>query len=166
MKNNLIKVLAGTVFGIIMTLLALRSCGSSPENLITTNSLELKSEGEVLAKHLTIAKKEEVKTDSVRTITITKWRNSKPTILTMPCDSIVPVLVTQIETIIQVDSCEIASQRRIISLQDSVIQNKVAIHSSDSTALREAKKEIKRQKLQKWLFGVGGFIVASFTFRN
>lgn len=100
---------------------------------------------------LVIAKKK----DSVRVDAVAKYRSLKGKVDSIPCDSLLPQIVNICDSIVLVDSSEIASLKEIIKLDSGIISNYKKIVVNDSTTIAGLNKQIKKHKRQKKWLGVG-----------
>lgn len=110
---------------------------------------------------LVIAKKK----DSVRIETIVKYRYLKGRIDSIPCEELLPKIVNICDSIILVDSSQIATLKQVIKTDSSIIQNYKKIIVNDSTTIVSLNKEVKKQKRQKKIVGgIGavGWLIAIF----
>ncbi len=110
---------------------------------------------------LVIAKKK----DSVRVEYVTRWRKLKGDTAFIPCVSILPKIVNLCDSIVYVDSSEIATLKQVIKSDSVIKQNYKNVVTNDSIAIVSLNKEVKNQKQQKRLIGgIGaiGWLVAIF----
>jgi cell division protein FtsL len=91
-------------------------------------------------------KKEVIKTDSVRVKEIIRWRKLKADTVYLPCDSLIKKIIHVCDTIIQVDSTEIAQMKHIVKLDSLIISDQYALIIQDSIQINGLKKEVKKQK--------------------
>jgi len=105
--------------------------------------------------------------DSIRLEYITQWRTKIKTIIqhdSIPCDSVLPMVISTCDSIIVRDSIYISDLRKII-LTDSIIMNSQAqVMSLDSIKIADLERKVVRLKRhRRWLlFGtsvLGGAIL-------
>ncbi len=89
------------------------------------------------------------KKDSVRTIYVTKWKQLKGRIDSIPCDSAIVLAVNMCDTIIMHDSSQIATLKDVIKLDSNIIANYEKVVKNDSLHIESLKKEVKKHKRQK-----------------
>lgn len=148
-----------TIVIIILTAVAccliLRSCVKpvSKENLHTETKLVLAKESKIHARE----KKAKIIHD-----TVTKWRTRYKAVR---YDSLIPCETKLVicDTIVIKDSLLISKLEGIQLTQDSVIKDWHTIHANDSTALRRANKEVKKQKKQKQLLAVIALVLGGYS---
>lgn len=127
-----------------------KACGSNPEipnNNILKESIKKDSIKEVI-----------IKQDSVRIEYITKWRKLKADTIFMPCDTMLKKVITLCDTIIIKDSIQIASLKAEIVLSDTIIGKYKRVVKSDSIAICELRKDVKKERRKKNFFKVAGII--------
>jgi hypothetical protein len=103
--------------------------------------------------------------DSIRTQTITKWRTVKVKPDSIPCDTFLQTVIQFCDTIISVDSAQIASLKGLVKQDSIIITGLVKRVNEDSIELMTVTKKLKRQKLYtKLSFGAGllsgGFLIS------
>lgn len=84
--------------------------------------------------------------DSIRIQYVTKWRKMKQDTAFIPCDSILPQIVNLCDSIILVDSSQIATLKNIVALDDSIISNYKKVTKNDSLLIVSQAKDIKKHK--------------------
>ncbi len=91
------------------------------------------------------------KKDSVRTVYVTKWKQLKGRIDSIPCDSAIVLIVNMCDTIITQDSSQIATLKDVIKLDSNIIANYEKVVHNDSAEIEKYKKAIiKHMKAKKW----------------
>jgi len=100
--------------------------------------------------------------DSIRVQYVTKWRKLKQDTAFIPCDSILPKIVNLCDSIILVDSSQIATLKNIVALDDSIISNYKKVTKNDSLLIVSQNKEIKKHKRHKKILIVTNVITAAF----
>ncbi len=153
MRKYILPLLA--ILGVIVvTLLIFRGCGDmAPEQPITpdkTDSLKavISEQYERRIDSIIAIKKK----DSVRVEYVTRWRKMKGDTAYIPCDSILPKIVNLCDSIIYVDSSQIATMKSVIAMDDSIISNYKKVVENDSITIVGLNKQIKKHKRQKkWL---------------
>ena len=98
--------------------------------------------------------------DSVRLEYITKWRTKIKTIIqhdSIPCDSILPMVVSTCDSIISKDSIYIKDLRDIIYTDSIIMDSQAQIIKLDSIKIADLDRKIVRLKRhRRWLlFGTG-----------
>jgi len=147
------------LIAIIAFLLALRSCESSPSTLpVETKELKQsiatnKAKAERL-KPIIIIK------DSIRTKYVTKWKEVRHDSL-IPC----PEKLAIADTVIYQDSSLIYSLKLLCKIDSNIIADQSKVIVSDSITIKGLKKEVRKQKIQKWLavIGMGALIATNLT---
>jgi hypothetical protein len=87
------------------------------------------------------------KSDSVRTIYVTRWREKiKPIVDSIPCDSALKIVVQECDTIIVKDSVAISDLKRVIVQDSIIITDQQKIIQGDSIQILGLKKDLKKQK--------------------
>ena len=89
------------------------------------------------------------KKDSVRTIYVTKWKQLKGRIDSIPCDSAIVLAVNMCDTIIMHDSSQIATLKDVIKLDSNIIANYEKVVKNDSLHIESLKKYVKKQRKHK-----------------
>lgn len=89
------------------------------------------------------------KKDSVRTIYVTKWKQLKGRIDSIPCDSAIVLVVNMCDTIIMQDSSQITTLKDVIKLDSNIIANYETIVKNDSLHIESLKKYVKKQRKHK-----------------
>ena len=98
--------------------------------------------------------------DSVRLEYITKWRTKIKTIIqhdSIPCDSILPMVVSTCDSIISKDSIYIKDLRDIIYTDSIIMDSQVQVIKLDSIKIADLDRKVVRLKRhRRWLlFGTG-----------
>lgn len=98
---------------------------------------------------------------------IVRWRDVKVNRDSLPCDSLVSVIINVCDTLIQKDSTEINALKKMVELDEFVIKEQRRVIVIDSVVDLKLRKEIRRHKRQKRLivFGLGGLLGASLFLR-
>jgi len=99
--------------------------------------------------------KEVVIKDSIRIVYITKWRTLKGQIDTLPCPEVLTKVITLTDSIISIDSSEIASLKAEILIDGLIIANQDTIIKNDSIALKRVTKKLKWQKVKTKAVAIG-----------
>ena len=99
-------------------------------------------------------------TDSVRLEYITKWRTKIKTIIqhdSIPCDSILPMVVSTCDSIISKDSIYIKDLRDIIYTDSIIMDSQAQVIKLDSIKIADLDRKVVRLKRhRRWLlFGTG-----------
>ncbi len=89
------------------------------------------------------------KKDSVRTVYVTKWKQLKGRIDSIPCDSAIVLIVNMCDTIIMQDSSQIATLKDVIKLDSNIIANYELVVHNDSLYIEQLKKDVKKQRKHK-----------------
>lgn len=104
------------------------------------------------------------KDDSVRTEYITYWRTKIKTIIqhdSIPCDSVLPIVITVCDSIISKDSIYISDLKKIIKTDSVTIAVQDQMITMDSTSIANLQKEVKKLKRhRRWLLGSTGVLTA------
>ena len=98
--------------------------------------------------------------DSVRLEYITKWRTKIKTIIqhdSIPCDSILPMVVSTCDSIISKDSIYIKDLRDIIYTDSIIMDSQAQVIKLDSIKIADLDRKVVRLKRhRRWLlFGTG-----------
>jgi hypothetical protein len=98
--------------------------------------------------------------DSVRLEYITKWRTKIKTIIqhdSIPCDSILPMVVSTCDSIILKDSIYIKDLRDIIYTDSIIMDSQAQVIKLDSIKIADLDRKVVRLKRhRRWLlFGTG-----------
>ena len=109
------------------------------------------------------AKKDSIKErvvykDRWRTEFVVKWRTLKGRIDTLPCEEALPLVINATDSIIYIDSSEIASLKAEILIDSLIISDQDKRHSQDSTNI----KKLKRQRNLAAGIGLFGWVIAAF----
>ena len=89
------------------------------------------------------------KKDSVRTVYITRWKQLKGRIDSIPCDSAIVLVVNMCDTIIMQDSSQITTLKDVIKLDSNIIANYELVVHNDSLYIEQLKKDVKKQRKHK-----------------
>ena len=127
------------------------------EQTIDVETIEIKKE--ILKDK---AKKDSIKErivykDREHLVYITKWRNLKPQLDTLPCPDALEQVITLTDSIIVADSSLISSLKAEIFVDSLIISNQDKVIKTDSIVIRRLTKKLKRQKVKTALAGVLGF---------
>lgn len=98
--------------------------------------------------------------DSVRTQYITQWRTKVKTIVehdSIPCDSVLHIVVNVCDSIIINDSVYISDLKKIIHTDSIIIDGQSQVIKLDSTKIADLDRKVVRLKRhRRWLlFGTG-----------
>ena len=98
--------------------------------------------------------------DSIRTEYITKWRTKVKTLVqhdSIPCDSVLKIVVTTCDTLIIKDSVYISDLKKIIVTDSIIIDSQAQVIKLDSTKIADLDRKVVRLKRhRRWLlFGTG-----------
>jgi hypothetical protein len=98
--------------------------------------------------------------DSIRTEYITKWRTKVKTLVqhdSIPCDSVLKIVVTTCDTLIIKDSVYISDLKKIIVTDSIIIDSQAQVIKLDSTKIADLDRKVARLKRhRRWLlFGTG-----------
>ena len=105
--------------------------------------------------------------DSIRVEYVTKWKRIKVKPDSIPCDTFLQHVITFCDTIIQVDSAEIASLKGLVKQDSIIITGLVKRVNEDSIELMTVTKKLKRQKLYtKLSFGAGVIVGGSLFYQK
>lgn len=163
-----IKLLLVAVIVILLGLLTKECDPQQPETNTLKDSLKtvIKNQLQIVDSLKGVANKN----DSVRIEYITQWRTKIKTIIqhdSIPCDSILPIVVSTCDSIISKDSIYISNLKNIIKADSIVIntQNKVMV--LDSVTIANLEKDVKKLKRhRKWLLGSTGVFAGLFILTN
>jgi len=153
LSNIIAKVIFFAAVLIVACIFLFKGCDDDHVVVATpdkTDSLKkvISEQDKVKDSLLIIAKKK----DSIRVEYVTKWRKLKGDTAFIPCDSILPKIVNLCDSIIYVDSSEIATLKQVIKNDSGIIQNYKKIVVNDSTTIVSLNKEVKKHKRhKKWL---------------
>jgi hypothetical protein len=93
--------------------------------------------------------------DSVRVETIVKWRKLKEYVYvhdSIPCDSLLPIVINTCDSVIAADSAVISSLKKVIVADSLIIDSQAKLIVNDSLVIVGLNKDIKKHKKQKrWL---------------
>lgn len=93
--------------------------------------------------------------DSVRVETIVKWRKLKEYVYvhdSIPCDSLLPIVINTCDSVIAADSAVISSLKKVIVADSLIIDSQAKVIVNDSLVIVGLNKDIKKHKRQKrWL---------------
>lgn len=99
------------------------------------------------------------KKDSVVTIYRDRWRDRDEPLIKeaelkkLPCDSILPIIERDADTIIVADSTEIVLLRKALCIDDTII-------SQQGKQIKVLGRKLRRQKALRWLFFGAGAAAA------
>lgn len=156
MRKYILHILI--LLGILaVSLLLFRECKNNvPDLPITPDKTDsLKKVNQALEHQRDSLAEVAKKKDSIRVEYVTRWRKMKTDTAYIPCDSILPKIVNLCDSIIYVDSSQIATLKQVISKDDSIIGNYKEIVKNDSTTIAGLNKEIKKHKKHKLWLGAG-----------
>lgn len=156
LSNIIAKVIFFATVLIVACIFLFKGCDDDHIVVATpdkTDSLKkvISAQERVTDSLLIIAKKK----DSVRVEFVIKWRKLKVDTAFIPCDSILPKIVNLCDSIIYVDSSEIATLKQVIKNDSSIIQNYKRVAINDSTTIVSLNKDIKKHKRHKRWLGIG-----------
>lgn len=136
------------LISIIAFLLALRSCEQPKQAKTDTSQLR-----QIIATNkakLTVLKPIIIYKDSIRTKYVTKWKEVRHDSL-IPC----PEKLAVADTVIYQDSSLIYSLKLLCKIDSNIIAEQSKVISADSITIKGLKKEVRKQKIQKWLAVIG-----------
>lgn len=98
--------------------------------------------------------------DSVRLEYITKWRTKIKTLVqydTIPCDSMLTIVVNMCDTLIVKDSVYISDLKKIILTDSIIMDSQAQVMNLDSIKIADLERKVVRLKRhRRWLlFGTG-----------
>jgi hypothetical protein len=167
-KNNIIII----GLSIIVILLLFKSCNPDVE-VAAESSREKDSLKNIIAdqKHIADSLKHvAIKDDSVRVEYITQWRTKIKIMIehdSIPCDSILPLVVTTCDSIISKDSIYIKDLRDIIYTDSIIMDSQAQVMVLDSTKIAKLEKDVtKLKKHRKWLFGSTAILTTILILSN
>lgn len=161
MKKQLINILI-VVLAVTIGLLILKKCdGAIEENHLDSDSIK-KVISEQYEKRIDSLKAIKQK-DSVRIEYVDRWRGLKHDTAYLPCDSLLPKIVNLCDSIIYVDSSQIATMKNVIAMDDSIINNYKKVAYTDSITIIGLNKEVKKHKKQKKIFAGIAAVVAGIA---
>lgn len=146
-------ILLGIILGVVGCLLLMNKCGNQPKkldaakrhlNIDSLNLIQAKIDNQALLAKLVVKNQ-----DSITQKVVDRWREAKRDTVYYDRDKIVNLcdsMRTDDSTAIVVRDIEICDLEESVGNLKLLNAAKDIQHSNDSTALREAKKEIKRQK--------------------
>lgn len=134
-----------------------RSC--APAVTIPNQTDTLKKDVQKALQKRDSVKKEIVYKDSIRIKYVVKWRSAKSLRDSIPCDSLLPILINTCDSVIVKDSSEIKSMAVALFLDSIIIDAQQKIISVDSVQEIAYKKEIRKHKRQKRLIAIGAGIL-------
>lgn len=145
------------VIGILLFILLLNYCQPAPikyEIRINTDSLKREIRKDLVQREVKVI--EAVKTDSVRIKYITRWKEIRH-------DSVIPCQekLKACDTIIKIDSTEIAQLKEVIKIDSNIIFNQQKVIHQDSVQITGLKKEVKKQKRHKMFLAALTSILAA-----
>jgi len=159
METNKPKYWIFIVFGLIILWLTAITykCEHKTKKTYVTNEIKKRDSIITVVKYR----------DSIRTQTITKWRTIKVKPDSIPCDTFLQHVITFCDTIISVDSAEIASLKGLVKQDSVIITGLVKRVNEDSIELMTVNKKLKRQKLYtKLSFGAGCLIGGALFYKK
>lgn len=138
-----------------------RSCQPKTEQTYIYPSKELKLaiiKNKALSDSL---KKLNQKKDSVRIEYVTRWRKLKGDTIfrSLPCDTILPIIVQACDSVIYADSVLIAGLKSVIKSDSLIIQKQDSVIRLDSLQILALNSEVRKQKRQKRLAIAGAGIL-------
>lgn len=163
MNPNRTLIFALITAVVVLLLLQFKQCGSKEPVKDTRDSLKALIPGELVK--VAELKKEAVKADSIVYKWRDRWRTVEIAAKTSPCDSILPVVIHVADSVIVVDSTAIAIKDSIICLDGSIISQLQSVVKQGSVEIVGLKKEIRKQKRQKWLIGIGAVLFGGVVIR-
>ena len=137
------------LIAIIAFLLALRSCESSPSTL-PVETKELKQYISTNKSKAAKIKDSIIYKEKVRVKYVTKWKEVRHDSL-IPC----PEKLAVADTVIYQDSSLIYSLKLLCKIDSNIIAEQSKVISADSITIKGLKKEVRKQKIQKWLAVIG-----------
>lgn len=143
---------------IALTIIVMSVFKCSHSEPVQIDPLKTKIQAEVKAGDS--LKKIAVKSDSVRIEYVIKWRKLKADTVKIPCDSLLKKLVHICDTIVTVDSTEIANLKKVIVNDSLIISDCFKVIKNDSLAIIGLNKTLRRQKFKNKLvvIGLGGLL--------
>lgn len=154
MKTTLQKILP-ILLAIILTVIIVRSC-SKPDLSFTEPRYIIKKELVELNKQSDSTKQEVKKQDLIRIKYVVKWREIKSDTIFKECQELILIC----DTILKVDSSEIASLKALNKIDSNIITTQKIMLQNDSLDLNCYKKKLKKNKRQKALLFTGLIITA------
>jgi len=97
--------------------------------------------------------------DSIRTKYVTKWKEVRHDSL-IPC----PEKLAVADTVIYQDSSLIYSLKLLCKIDSNIIAEQSKVISADSITIKGLKKEVRKQKIQKWLAFIGAVAFGGVVF--
>lgn len=145
------------VGGIIFSIMP--KCSKEP---VIDNTIQLKKE---IIKDKALAdsvKRQVIYKDSIRIVYVNKYRDVK-TYINLPCDTVLKLVEMACDSIIIVDSSEIASLKAEILIDGLIINNQDKLIRMDSITIMGLNKSIRKHKRQKKLIagGMGALLLIS-----
>lgn len=160
MKKQIIIYIGVFILGIIAWSL-IPSCEKTPITVNTNRiSDSIKTELKKNFINKDSVKKEIIYRDSIRTVAIWKYRESKTLIL--PCDTMLEIIFAECDTVIKVDSTLISELKAELFISDLIIGNQKEIIKIDSLrigslsadSLKSHKKIRRLKRTRNFLSGV------------
>lgn len=161
MKTNCdkIKNIIITILGILFACwLLFHSCGhSKPEQYVRSTKIQ-----SGLKKERSLKDSVRIK-DSIRIHWVDKYRKDKSVLKGFPCDSVLPIIIADCDTVIIKDSTELVAMRKLRT-QDSLLIVDYQIQGNlDSVTIGKLERKVHRNRtLAKLAFvtwiGLGGFV--------
>lgn len=99
--------------------------------------------------------------DSIRTKYVTKWKEVRHDSL-IPC----PEKLAVADTVIYQDSSLISSLKLLCKIDSNIIADQSKVISLDSITIKGLKKEVRKQKIQKWLSIGSAFLIGGVELRR
>jgi len=155
MKVNLINVFVVGICLLAILFIGTKSCSgdAQPPKRDITDSLKLVIKAQMKAQDslkILAGRK-----DSVRVETIVKWRKLKEYVYvhdSIPCDSLLPIVINTCDSVIAADSAVIVSLKKVIVADSLIIDTQAKTIVNDSLVIVGLNKDIKKHKRQKrWL---------------
>lgn len=135
-------------------------CSRNPEPIQTDTSPLRDSIATNKAK-LAVLKPVIIYKDSIRTKYVTKWKEVRHDSL-IPC----PEKLAVADTVIYQDSSLIYSLKLLCKIDSNIIAEQSKVISADSITIKGLKKEVRKQKIQKWLSVIGAVAFVGVLVRN
>jgi len=155
MKVNLINVLVIAVCLLVVLFIGTKGCDGNVQPPIRDVTDSLKTVIKAQIKAQDSLKILAGRKDSVRVETIVKWRKLKEYVYvhdSIPCDSLLPIVITTCDSIVAADSAVISSLKKVIVADSLIIDSQAKVIVNDSLVIVGLNKDIKKHKRQKrWL---------------
>lgn len=136
---------------LVIIIIFLRNC--NPKKAEYTEPL--KAEVAKLEVKKDSVNKQIVKQDSVRVKTIIKWRYLKADTAWLPCELKLTEVINTCDTIILIDSIEIASLKLVNLIDNDIIKDQKIMLKNDSIYQISLNKQIRKERRQKRLALLG-----------